>query len=213
MATSGALAALGAVRVAAQPAAPAAAMAQWEAAATIPLWPGAAPNGGFRFHALPTDAPPQFLSNIEHPYLRIFRPQKSNGRSLLSIPGGAYRFVSIANEGVDIAADMTARGYTVFVLAYRLPGEGWTGRDDVPLQDAQRAIRLIRARAAEFGTDPEQIYSVGFSAGGHLAASLETGFRRKIIPRSRCSRQPERAAPCGGADLPGDQSCRGHRPR
>lgn len=155
-------------------------MVPWDAAPTIPLWPGAAPNGGFRKRELPGASPPIFLRNIEHPFLKVFRPARPNGRSLLSIPGGAYTFVSIANEGLDVAHDMTARGYTVFVLVYRLPGEGWAGREDVPLQDAQRALRLIRARSAEFGCDPEQAYVVGFSAGGHLAATLATGFDEPV---------------------------------
>ncbi|HTM96967.1 MAG TPA: alpha/beta hydrolase [Croceibacterium sp.] len=168
------------VRSFAQAPAPGEAMSRWDAAPSIPLWTGAAPNGGFRKQPLPDNSPPIFLRNIEQPFLRVFRPDKPNGRSLLSIPGGAYTFVSIANEGVDVARDMTARGYTVFVLVYRLPGEGWAGREDVPLQDAQRAVRLIRARSAEFGCDPEQLYAVGFSAGGHLAASLATGFAEPI---------------------------------
>jgi len=176
----GLVAAAGASRSIAQPTSLADAMGPWNAAAKIPLWSGAAPNGGFRQLRLPPDSPPFFLRNIEQPYLRVFRPDVPNGRSLLSIPGGAYTFVSIANEGVDVARAMTALGYTVFVLVYRLPGEGWNGREDVALQDAQRAVRLIRARSAEFGCDPEQIYTVGFSAGGHLAASLETGFGEQL---------------------------------
>ena len=176
----GVAAAVGASRALGQPKVPAETMAQWDAAPSIPLWPGAAPNGGFRRQPQAEGAPPMFVRNVEQPYLRVFRPQKPNGRSLLSIPGGAYTFVSIANEGVDVAADMTARGYTVFVLVYRLPGEGWTKREDVPLQDAQRAVRIIRARSAEYGCDPDQLYVVGFSAGGHLAASLETGFAEKV---------------------------------
>nr|WP_243415060.1 alpha/beta hydrolase [Altererythrobacter segetis] len=158
------------------------ALAQWNAAATIPLWSGAAPNGGFRPQTLPAGSPPVFLRNIEQPYLRVFRPARPNGRSLLSIPGGAYTFVSIANEGVDIAREMTARGYTVLVLVYRLPGEGWAGRADVPLQDAQRAVRLIRAHSGEYGCDPAKLYAVGFSAGGHLAASLATDFAQPVYP-------------------------------
>ena len=173
-------AALGASRAIAQPKVPAAVMAQWGSAPTIPLWLGAAPNGGFRRQPEAEGAPPIFVRNVEQPFLRVFRPQKPNGRSLLSIPGGAYTFVSIANEGVDVAKDMTARGYTVFVLVYRLPGEGWSNRADVPLQDAQRAVRLIRAHSGDYGCDPDQIYTVGFSAGGHLAASLETGFAERI---------------------------------
>ncbi len=174
------------VRLFAQAPAPGEAISRWDVAPSIPLWTGAAPNGGFRKQPLPDNSPPIFLRNIEQPFLRVFRPDKPNGRSLLSIPGGAYTFVSIANEGVDVARDMTARGYTVFVLVYRLPGEGWAGREDVPLQDAQRAVRLIRTRSAEFGCDPEQLYAVGFSAGGHLAASLATGFAEKVYqPRDQ----------------------------
>ena len=78
--------------------------------------------------------------------------------------------------------EMTARGYTVFVLVYRLPGEGWNGRADVPLQDAQRAVRVIRARSGEYGCDPARLYTVGFSAGGHLAASLATDFAQAVYP-------------------------------
>ena len=172
--------ALGAGRAGAQPRLPAGPLDAWNAAPVIPLWAGAAPNGGFRPQAPAEGAPPIFLRNVEHPFMRVFRPKKPNGRSLLAIPGGAYTFVSIANEGLDVANDMTARGYTVFVLVYRLPGEGWGKREDVPLQDAQRAVRLIRAHSRDYGCDPEQIYTVGFSAGGHLAASLETGFDEKV---------------------------------
>ena len=156
------------------------ALAAWNAAPSLRLWPGAPPGGGFVARALPEGTPPFFVSNVATPELRLFRPARPNGRALLAIPGGAYRFVSIANEGVDIAAHMTALGYTVFVLLYRLPGEGWAGRADVPLQDAQRAMRLIRAEAPRFGIDPGQIDAVGFSAGGHLAASLATGFAEPV---------------------------------
>src|SRR3546814_8931020 len=90
---------------------------------------------------------------------------RANGRSLLVMPGGAYSFISIANEGVDIAAKLTAQGYTVFVLIYRLPGEGWSDRSDVPLQDAQRAMRVVRDDAARNGLDTAIVDALGFSAG------------------------------------------------
>ena len=160
--------------------APPATMAQWNAAEVIRLWPSAPPNGGFARQPERPDAIPNFITNVAMPELRVFRPENPNGRSLLSIPGGAYRFVSIANEGVDVANAMTAKGYTVFVLVYRLPGEGWSGREDVPLQDAQRAVRLIRAQSARFGLAPYKLYAIGFSAGGHLAATLATGFAEPV---------------------------------
>ena len=90
------------------------------------------------------------------------------------IPGGGYFFVSVANEGVDVARRFTKLGYTVYVLVYRLPGEGWADRADVPLQDARRAMRLMKSRAAADGFDAGRIGVLGFSARGHLAASLAT---------------------------------------
>jgi acetyl esterase/lipase len=147
----------------------------WRDAPSIPLWPGD-PPGIARLVAqpAPADGSPAFLQNVSRPELRVFHPKHSNGLALLVIPGGAYWFVSSANEGVDLAQRMTASGVTVFVLTYRLPGEGWRNRSNVPLQDAQRAVRVIRANAARFGIDAEKLCSIGFSAGGHLAATLAT---------------------------------------
>lgn len=155
---------------------------EWEKAETLPLWAERPPGGGFRATALPSDWPVAFVRNIAQPVMRVFRPKRSNGRALLTIPGGSYVFVSVRNEGLDIARRMNAEGYTVFVLLYRLPGEGWEARVDAPLQDAQRAMRVIRANATRFGFDPKKVATVGFSAGGHLAASLATNFAEAIYP-------------------------------
>jgi acetyl esterase/lipase len=76
--------------------------------------------------------------------------------------------------GREIAQHFSAAGITCFILRYRLPGEGWRNRSDVPLQDAQRAMRLIRSRASSYGIDAAKLSAIGFSAGGHLAASLAT---------------------------------------
>lgn len=160
------------------------ALATWKATPSIPLWPNRTPESGFSAKELPKDWPATFLRNVDTPTLRVFRPEKPNGRSLLVMPGGAYTFVSIDNEGVQIAHRMNALGYTVFVLLYRLPGEGWTHRENVPLQDAQRAMRIIRDRSATYQCDPEQIYAVGFSAGGHLAATLVTAFDEQVYAPS-----------------------------
>jgi acetyl esterase/lipase len=116
-----------------------------------------------------------WLRGVAEPHVGVFRPAKPDGRAVLVIPGGGYEFVSVHNEGIDVAAELTAQGITCFVLAYRLPGEGWDKRVDVPLQDAQRAMRLIRARAASWGIDPAKLGVLGFSAGGHLAAMLAVG--------------------------------------
>jgi len=129
---------------------------------------------------LPAGWPAPFVANVATPELRIFRPQRPNGQAVLAIPGGGYLFVSVQNEGAEFAAKLNERGYTVFVLVYRLPGEGWQQGVDVPLQDAQRAVRVIRADAARWSIDPQTLSVVGFSAGGHLAATLTTDFAQPV---------------------------------
>jgi acetyl esterase/lipase len=139
------------------------------------VWPDAPPGASsFTAQPVPPDAPPVFLRNVSNPDLHVFRPAKGNGHALLVVPGGAYWFVSVANEGADLAQRMTAVGFTVFVLTYRLPGEGWKNRSSVPLQDAQRAMRVIRSSASRYGIDARKVSVLGFSAGGHLAATLAT---------------------------------------
>lgn len=153
----------------------------WKRAESLPLWPGTPPGGaGFAGQTLPKDWPSVYVRNVAVPELRLFRPTRSNGAGVLVIPGGGYQFVSVGNEGVDIAGRLTALGLTVFVLTYRLPDEGWPDRADVPLQDAQRAMRLIRSRAPEFGIQANTVAAVGFSAGGHLAATLATAYKTPV---------------------------------
>ncbi len=162
----------------------------WVRAETVDLWPGRAPGfSDFKAKPLPDKSPPVFLRNTQTPRLHVFRPKTSNGLGLLVIPGGAYEFVSISNEGVDVAARACALGYTVFVLNYRLPAEGWSRGSDVPLQDAQRAVRVIKAAAARFRIDPDRIAVIGFSAGGHLAASLATGFAETVYDHADAADQ------------------------
>ncbi|WP_448663854.1 alpha/beta hydrolase [Sphingomonas sp. CJ20] len=170
----------------------------WRSAEQIPLWPDGPPSGGYAARPLPAGWPEIWARNVERPVLHVFRPAQSNGRALLSIPGGAYTFVSILNEGLDVARAMTARGYTVFVLTYRLPDEGWANRSDVPLQDAQRAMRVIRAQAKRYGFDPAAVAAVGFSAGGHLGATLATGFGESVYrPRDAVDALDARPAAMG----------------
>lgn len=156
--------------------------ASWRKAEVMTLWPGRPPNGEFKPQPVPPDFPPGFFRNVAKPALHVFRPSKGNGRAILVAPGGAYSFVVGTHEGAAVAEALAARGYTVFVLIYRLPGEGWSASWDVPLQDAQRAIRLIRANAARFGLDANQVAALGFSAGGHLIASLATDHAQALYP-------------------------------
>ena len=153
----------------------------WPPRETLMLWPGLPPGAppGLTPSTAPVPLPlgtiQRWERGIRHPYLGVFRAGRSNGRAVLVIPGGGYAFVSLINEGVNVARTLNPLGITVFVLAYRLPGDGWQNRSDVPLQDAQRAMRLIRSRATGFGIDPDKLGVCGFSAGGHLAGVLSVG--------------------------------------
>ncbi len=158
------------------PPAPATALPKsWLSAPSLALWPAEPPGAaGFKAQSPRSESSPVFIQNVSKPDLRVFRAGRPNGHALLVVPGGAYKFVSVANEGADVAARMNPQGITVFVLTYRLPGEGWERHADVPLQDAQRAVRLIRSQAPHFEIDAEKVSVLGFSAGGHLAATLAT---------------------------------------
>lgn len=146
---------------------------------TIRLWPAGAP-GGERVTVTPrvversTDPAfhDRFAQYTIDPILTVLRPARPNGASLLLIPGGGYKWAVVDKEGLDCARAFAAAGVTCFVLRYRLPGDNWAAGPDVPLQDAQRAMRLIRARAGADGLDPSRIAVLGASAGGHLAGLL-----------------------------------------
>jgi acetyl esterase/lipase len=153
----------------------------WTDAPTLPLWPDEPPgSNAYAPQSLPDDWPAVFVRNVMQPQLHVFAPSRPDGRALLVVPGGAYQFVSIFNEGVELAERMLPLGITLFVLTYRLPAEGWADRADVSLQDAQRAIRVIRAQAEQYSIDPDRVAVLGFSAGGHLAATLATGFDEHV---------------------------------
>jgi acetyl esterase/lipase len=148
---------------------------------TLPLWPGRAPGDigtviKTRIEERSHDPahPDRWVYGVPHPELVVCRPSQPNGAAMLVIPGGSYEFLSFDNEGTEQARWLNALGVTAFILRYRLPAEGWAHRADVPLQDAQRAIRVIRRDAARLGIDPERVAALGFSAGGHLCGSLAT---------------------------------------
>ena len=140
---------------------------EWE---EIPLWPGKPPGrGGVTGPEKlgETGAGLGALSNISTPRMRIYRPAKANGAAVLVCGGGGYFRIQLRKESTPIARWLQQRGFTVFELIYRLPNDGWDA--SAPFMDAQRAMKIVRARAAEFGIDPQQIGIMGFSAGGHLA--------------------------------------------
>ena len=153
----------------------------------VPLWPNEPPGAPRRLPERRVEersSDPSFhdrwITGIARPSLSVRRPAYPNGAAALLIPGGGYGFIAWDNEGEEQARWLTARGVTCFILSYRLPGEGWADRSLVPLQDAQRAARLIRSEAGRFAIDPDRLTVLGFSAGGHLAGSLATRFAEPI---------------------------------
>lgn len=154
--------------------------------ASIALWPDGhiKPPAGLVEQTVQRSDDPnasdRMLQGIARPRLDIFRPAKPNGAAAILAAGGGYRYVVVDKEGYELARWLKERGVTVYVLFYRLPGDGWTNGSDVPLADAQRAMRLVRSRAGVDGIDPARILFGGFSAGGHVATSLLTRFDASI---------------------------------
>jgi acetyl esterase/lipase len=127
---------------------------------TILLWPDGAP------WALGKE-------DADRPTLTIYRARQPSGAAVIVAPGGGYGALAANHEGRQVANLLKAAGVTAFALKYRL---GPKYRHPIELGDAQRAVRLVRARAAEFGMAADRIGLMGFSAGGHLAATAGTHF-------------------------------------
>jgi acetyl esterase/lipase len=173
---------------------------------TIDVWPGRSPAAAAK---LPVEAVHErskdpafndrYVLGIARPRMAVFRPAKPNGGTVLIFPGGGYRWVVVDKEGYELARWFAARGVTAFVLFYRLPAEGWRSGPDTPLIDAQRAMRLIRSRSSAFGINPKRVTAIGFSAGGHVCASLLTRFSANVYQPidavDRLSARPDGAAP------------------
>ncbi len=131
---------------------------------TIPLWEGKAPFAVGD-------------STADKPELTIYRPEKPNGTAVVICPGGGYGFLAMDHEGKQVAEFFTNLGVTAFVLKYRIVAKDRPGPlGQAPLWDAQRAIRLVRAKAKDYGVDPKKIGVMGFSAGGHLASTAATHY-------------------------------------
>ncbi|NQE64896.1 alpha/beta hydrolase [Caulobacter sp. RHG1] len=168
------------------------------------LWPGPAPGGEKVtvteqvIARTPNDPTDTAFLHVTRPWLTMRRPVKPNGAAVLLIPGGGYRRVATRKEGGPIDAWLLEQGLTVFAMDYRLPADGWAAGPDVALQDAQRAMRLIRARAPSLGVDPAKVAALGFSAGGHVAARLATQFARETYaPVDAADKLPTRPFAAG----------------
>jgi acetyl esterase/lipase len=132
----------------------------------VPLWEGKAPHAK-------GDTP------ADRPHVTVYRApaEKANGTAVVICPGGGYGFLADDHEGKQVADFLNGLGVTAFVLKYRIVGKDRPGPlHPAPLEDAQRAIRLARAKAADYGVNPGRVGIMGFSAGGHLASSAATHF-------------------------------------
>jgi len=123
------------------------------------------------------------ISKVQEPTIEVYLPAKSNatGKAVLIFPGGGYGVLAYDWEGTDIAKFLNGKGIAGIVVKYRLPSsKSQTDKHNVPLIDAQRALRLVRSKAGDFHIEEDKIGILGFSAGGHLASSLGTHFDEKV---------------------------------
>ena len=166
----------------------------------LPIWPGKIPDaqqvsGAETATTIGNDKlvagkPWIYIQNVSRPTMTVYPPKgKNTGAAVVVFPGGGYQILAIDLEGTEACDWLTSRGITCVLLKYRVPSSGprWDQkcgcdritRSSMPLEDAQRTISLIRARAAELHIDPHKIGVLGFSAGGHLAAMVSTRFNRR----------------------------------
>lgn len=139
----------------------------------ISLWPGLPPGGGGPSGAT-NISKKGAVTNIAVPRLEIFTPEHPNGAAIIIAGGGGYKRIEEGKESYPAARWLAERGIYAFVLTYRLPIEGWADGPLAPLQDAQRAFRIVRAQASNWNIDPNKIGALGFSAGGHLMGLTAT---------------------------------------
>jgi acetyl esterase/lipase len=160
---------------------------------TINLWPGAAPD------PVPTTGPEADattakdnliagkpllrLGNVSVPTLTVYLAKSKNtGAAVVVFPGGGYQILAIDLEGTEVCDWLNASGITCLLVKYRVPNTGPYPKSPAALEDAQRAVGITRAHAAEWHIDPNKIGVLGFSAGAHLAAALSTHYDKRLYP-------------------------------
>jgi acetyl esterase/lipase len=120
------------------------------------------------------------LTNVGGPTITVFPPAAANTRAaVLVFPGGGYQVLAMDLEGTEVCDWLASRGITGVLVKYRVPSAPYP-RSPMPLQDAQRALRLVRFHAAEWRIDPHKIGVLGFSAGGHLSVAMSTHFMDRL---------------------------------
>jgi acetyl esterase/lipase len=146
--------------------------------------PGAKQSEGYKEQNIVRSNGTSSTTKVTAPTLSYFKPTvvgKSDA-AVIICPGGGYGALAISHEGYDVAKKFTDMGVSAFVLKYRLPSDEIMENKTIgPLQDAQQALKLVRENAAKYGINPAKIGIMGFSAGGHLAATASTHFKREVI--------------------------------
>ena len=159
--------------------------------ATLPVWPhtapGANPNPAPEIDTttpkdrLVAGKPVIRIGNVSAPTLTLYTPKTNNtGAAIVVFPGGSYRILAIDLEGTEVCDWLTSAGVTCILLKYRVPDSGPYPKSAAALQDAQRALGIVREHATEWHIDPHRIGVLGFSAGAHLAAALSTHFDKRL---------------------------------
>ncbi|MCU4677290.1 alpha/beta hydrolase [Catenovulum sp. 2E275] len=153
----------------------------------IDLYPGAIPGAidlPDQESIRDPNHPDTFINDVNKPQITVYQadPAIANGTSVIILPGGGYRGVSIVKEGYQIAERLNKLGITAFVLKYRMPNDKtMQDKKTGPLQDAQQAIHLVRENADKWGVDSNKVGIMGFSAGGHLASTAATHFNKAVM--------------------------------
>jgi acetyl esterase/lipase len=152
----------------------------------IDVWSGKVPNSIYNPGVKSVvDSADNWIKrkHVTNPTLEMYAPEKTNanGKAVIICPGGGYSALAIIHEGSQTAKWLNSLGVTAFVLNYRLPDDAiMDDKSIAPLQDAQEAIRIVRLHAKEWNINPGKIGIMGFSAGGHVAATLATHFNDKV---------------------------------
>jgi acetyl esterase/lipase len=158
---------------------------------TLPVWPGIAPGAPANPPAeidtntakdgLIAGRPIIRLGNVSTPTITLYSPKgKNTGAAVVVFPGGGYHILAIDLEGTEVCDWLNSVGVTCVLLKYRVPGSGPYPKSPAALQDAQRALGLVRKHAAEWQIDPNRVGVLGFSAGGHLVAAISTHFDQRL---------------------------------
>lgn len=173
---------------------------------TLPLWtdgaPGASPNSAAEADTttekdnLIAGKPLIRLGNVSKPTLTLYTPKgKNTGAAVVVFPGGGYHILAIDLEGTEVCDWLNSSGITCVLVKYTVPNSGPYPRSSAALQDAQRALGMVRAHATEWHIDPHRIGVLGFSAGAHLAAALSTHFDQRLYaavdPADQLSCRPD----------------------